>query len=204
MATIDDIKSLASTRLGFARTNNFLVTLPSEFGVDSRELNILCSNATLPGKQILTSDRRIGMEFQKVAYGYAVDDVSLTFYALNDYGVKKYFDRWRNTVVDESNFQQGYKKDYSKSVEIHQLRKPLLGFSKSVGPFRAGIQLGGGTVYSVKLLEAFPTTIQAIELNNDLDGLVQFIVQLSYTNWEVVESPQNFIQGSFNLGQVFG
>ena len=101
-SSIDEIKALANTKLGFARSNRFLVTLPSfgggglfgffTEGANPRELNILCSNATLPSKQILTSERRIGMEFQKVAYGYAVDDVSMTFYLMNDYGVKEYFD----------------------------------------------------------------------------------------------------------------
>ena len=99
MASVDELKSLASVKLGFARTSNFLVELPSSFGGNSilsriatmggNELNILCNSVQLPGKQIMTHDRRIGLEFQKVAHGYAVDDVTMTFYALNDYGIKK-------------------------------------------------------------------------------------------------------------------
>jgi len=204
MATIDDIKSLASTRLGFARPNSFLVTLPARFGGDSRELNILCQATSLPSKQITTTNRRIGTEFQKVAYGYAIDDVTLTFRLMNDYGVKRYFDNWRNSIIDE-NFQIAYKNEYVEDVTIHQLRKPLLGFSQSVGPFRAGIQIGEGTVYSVKLIDAFPTTFQQVDLSDEAsDTIISFSVQLSYTNWVVDESPQNFITGSFNLGQVFG
>ena len=96
--SIEDIKALANTKLGFARTNKFLVTLPTVGvgggllagivgafggmggGASPRELNILCSNVTMPAKQILTNERRIGMELQKVAYGYAVDDISMTFF----------------------------------------------------------------------------------------------------------------------------
>ncbi|WP_438964669.1 hypothetical protein, partial [Winogradskyella sp.] len=76
--SIEDIKAIANTKLGFARPNRFLVTLPSVGvgggllggligafsgiggGSSPRELNILCSNATMPAKQILTNDRRIG------------------------------------------------------------------------------------------------------------------------------------------------
>lgn len=203
MATIDELKSIASTKLGFARSNSFLVTLPSRWGADGREMNVLCTNTSLPGKQILTTERRIGMELQKMPYGYAIDDVSMTFYLMNDYGVKKYFDNWRRAIITD-NFDLRYKEEYVNDVVIHQLRKPMIGFSKSIGPFRAGIGVGGGTVYSCKLIDAFPTTLQAVELSNELDGLVQFTVQLSYTNWEVDASPQNFITGSFNLGQVFG
>ena len=209
--SIEDIKALANTKVGFARPNKFLVTLPSigvgggllngligafsgmGGGASPRELNILCSNATMPAKQILTNDRRIGMEFQKVAYGYAIDDVSMTFYLMNDYGIKDYFDSWRSTILDENGQSSNYKNEYAKIVTIHQLRQPLKGFSKQVGPIRFNAGLGGGSVYSVDLLEAFPIASSAIELNNELDGLVQLSVTFAYTNWRRASGGQNFI-----------
>ena len=209
--SIEDIKALMNTKLGFARPNKFLVTLPSigvgggllngiigafsgmGGGASPRELNILCSNATMPAKQVLTNDRRIGMEFQKVAYGYAVDDVSMTFYLMNDYGIKDYFDSWRSTILDEFGQASSYKNEYAKTVTIHQLRQPLKGFSKQVGPIRFNAGLGGGSVYSVDLLEAFPIASSAIELNNELDGLVQLTVTFAYTNWRRASGGQNFI-----------
>ena len=61
--TVDELKALANTKLGFARPNRFLVTMPTSFsgsggllngivglltggggGASGRELNILCSN----------------------------------------------------------------------------------------------------------------------------------------------------------------
>jgi hypothetical protein len=209
--SIEDIKALANTKLGFARPNKFLVTMPTVGvgggllagligafsggggGASPRELNILCSNATMPAKQILTNDRRIGMEFQKVAYGYAVDDVSMTFYLMNDYGIKDYFDSWRSTILDEVGQASNYKNEYAKTVTIHQLRQPLKGFSKQLGPIRFNAGIGGGSVYSVDLLEAFPIASSAIELNNDLDGLVQLTVTFAYTNWRRSRGVQNFI-----------
>lgn len=213
--TVDELKALANTKLGFARPNRFLVTFPTSFGgsggilgsvlgllnlggggASGRELNILCSNTTLPSKITLTSERRIGMEFQKVAYGYAVDDISMTFYLMNDYGVKEYFDAWRNTAIPEEGgnaFTSNYKSSYAKSITIHQLRQPLKGFSKQVGPIRFGLGLGGGSVYSVELLEAFPVATSAIELNNELDGLVQLTVTFAYTNWRRTTNTQGFI-----------
>jgi len=214
-SSVDELKALANTKLGFARPNRFLVTFPTSFGgsggilgsvlgllniggggASGRELNILCSNTTLPAKVTLTSERRIGMEFQKVAYGYAVDDVSMTFYLMNDYGVKEYFDAWRNSAIPEDGgnaFTSNYKSSYAKSITIHQLRQPLKGFSRQVGPVRFGLGLGGGSVYSVELLEAFPVATSAIELNNELDGLVQLTVTFAYTNWKRASNTQGFI-----------
>ena len=214
-SSVDELKALANTKLGFARPNRFLVTFPTSFGgsggilgsvlgllniggggASGRELNILCSNTTLPAKVTLTSERRIGMEFQKVAYGYAVDDVSMTFYLMNDYGVKEYFDAWRNSAIPEDGgnaFTSNYKSTYAKSITIHQLRQPLKGFSRQVGPVRFGLGLGGGSVYSVELLDAFPVGTSAIELNNELDGLVQLTVTFAYTNWKRASNTQGFI-----------
>ena len=214
-SSVDELKALANTKLGFARPNRFLVTFPTSFGgsggilgsvlgllniggggASGRELNILCSNTTLPAKVTLTSERRIGMEFQKIAYGYAVDDVSMTFYLMNDYGVKEYFDAWRNSAIPEDGsnaFTSNYKSNYAKSITIHQLRQPLKGFSRQVGPIRFGLGLGGGSVYSVELLDAFPVGTSAIELNNELDGLVQLTVTFAYTNWRRATNTQGFI-----------
>ena len=209
--SIEDIKALANTKLGFARNNKFLVTLPSVGvgggllagivgafggvggGASPRELNILCSNVTMPAKQILTNERRIGMELQKVAYGYAVDDISMTFFLMNDYGVKDYFDSWRSTILDEEGQASNYKNEYAKTVTIHQLRQPLKGFSRQIEPIRFNAGLGGGSVYSVNLIEAFPVASSAIELNNDLDGLVQLNVTFAFTNWKRARGGQNFI-----------
>ena len=215
MASVDELKALANTKLGFARPNRFLVTLPTNFGggggllggilgilgvggggAYGRELNILCSNAQLPALSTLTAERRIGMEAQKVAYGYMVDDLSMTFYLMNDYGVKTYFDAWMQTAIPREGpdaFTSAYKSEYARAVTIHQLRQPLAGFSKQVGPIRFSGGIGGGTVYSVNLIDAFPINTSAIELNNELDGLIQLTVTFAYTRWERSSNAQGFI-----------
>ena len=117
----------------------------------------------------------------------------MTFYLMNDYGVKDYFDSWRSTVIDENGMSSNYKNEYSYTISIHQLRQPLKGFSRQVGPIRFNAGLGGGSVYSVELLEAFPVATSAIELNNELDGLVQLTVTFAYTNWRRAANTQGFI-----------
>jgi len=200
MASIDELKSLASRRNGFARPNQFLVELPAIGGVSPTEMNILCTRASLPDKQILTADRRISMEFEKIAYGYAVNDVAFAFYALNDYGPRKYLDAWRNRVIDEETLEVGYKVDYEFPIKIHQLKKPVAGFSRNIGPLNISLDIGGGSVYSVELINAFPTTIQSIDFSNELDGLVEISTQVSFTNWRVIEPSQNFINANIAIG----
>jgi hypothetical protein len=198
--SIDQLKGMAGGKLGFARTNQFAVQLPSEFAgggllsaiastiitgqMGGGDINILCTNASLPGKQVLVQDRRIGMEYQKVTNGYAVDDVSLTFYVLNDYGIKDYFDNWYSRTVLDDFSVAPYKNEYARDMKILQLRRPITSKTFNVGPISIGADIGGGTAYAVQLIDAFPTTVQAIDLSNELDGLVQLTVQISYTNWK--------------------
>ena len=79
---ISDFKSLVDD-VGLAKANKYKVVLPV-IGIlddiDGPELNFLCDTVNLPGKQILTNERQIGIKFDKMVNGYAVDDISLTFY----------------------------------------------------------------------------------------------------------------------------
>lgn len=188
---IDSLKSLASKKRGFARSNLFQVVLPPIPGFNkynTRDLNILCSNVNLPGRQILTQERLIGVKGRKMPNGFASDDVSMTFYCLNDYGIKEYFEAWQNRVINQDTYEIGYTTDYCRDVRIAQLEKGL-GFD--LGDFSIfGINVDidiytrGKIVYECMLMDAFPTTMNAIELNNEQDGLVQLNVQLSYRNWK--------------------
>jgi len=213
---IDDLKALISNKDGVARSNVFAVALPPIAGLRSRELNLLCSNVNLPGRQIMTQERDIGLITQKVANNQTYDDVNLTFRCLNDYGIREYFEAWQNLCIDQSSLEVGYLNEYAFNVKIHQLKRGFgaptyqtpFGLPKLppmanaiVDQFIGGTPLGGvinalkgeidlgfigqsDTVYSCELLQAFPTTMSAIELADaNMDGVVNLNVQLSYKNW---------------------
>ena len=188
MASIEDLKSQISSRGGLARPNQFMVELPSG---DSRAVNVLCTRVNLPGKQIITHDRRINMEFEKIAYGYAVDDVSMTFLLTNDYVIKEFFNNWRSTILNEETMEVGYKVDYQHTIKIHQLKHPLNSSIRNVNT--------SNIVYSVELKDAFPTTIQSIDLSNDLDTISELTVQISYTNWKAIQVAQQTASLKINI-----
>ena len=202
MSSIEELKGRMTIKNGLASANQFMVVLPSMSGQDSRTLNVLCKSVTMPGKQITTLDRNIGIYNQKVVNGFAVDDVTMTFYVLNDYGVKKYFDTWRKKMVYEKEGTVAYKSEYQRTIEIHQLRKPMARFGFDVGPIDINFDVFNASIYSVKLLEAFPVTIAPIELSNDPDGLVEVSVTFAYTNWEVQKDSRSLLDVDLgvNLG----
>ena len=246
MAGIEQLKSALISKNGIAVTNQYSVEMPSSVGItkttklsglDPRDANILCKNVSMPGKQIMTLDRQMGIFNEKIVNGFAVDDVSMTFYALNNYGIKKYFDSWRRVMVGEEqrslinisdeneasekstdsiennkrkeneiNGQNSlgmgkvaYKKDYIAPIKIHQLRKPIMRMGFDLGPLSIDFDLLGASIYSIELIDAFPTTISSIELSNDADGLVEVSVQFSYTNWRVIKDERGLFSPKISL-----
>lgn len=198
MAAIEDLKAKVNQKRGLARTNLFSVELPriAEAAMDGRELNVLCRDIVLPGRQILSNERLIGSQMEKVAYGYAVTDISCTFLCLNDYGVRTYFEAWQNKAFNQETRELGYSHGldgYAKPVKIHQLEKS--GNPRNILPefIRKQINIPGlgflpapqnRKVYSLELEYAYPTSMNAITFNNELDGIVELNVQLSYRNWK--------------------
>lgn len=222
--SIDQLKGLISEKGGIARPNIFRVELPTLPGMTSSNLNLLCKDVLLPGRQILSRERQIGIPIEKIAYGYVVEDVPMTFHVLNDYGVKQYFEYWQNLAVNQNTYEIGYKDDYAKQVKIQQLRKGLglpifsrsLGLPQlptiiqnrlpTIGPFnlaRNEINIdfvsSEDVIYECVLEDAYPTTMNAIQLNNELDGVIELNVQLSYRNWKssfTTPGPQPILTGT--------
>jgi hypothetical protein len=242
--SIDELKSLVNDNRGFARPNLYKVVLPS-FGVfgEAREFNILCRATELPGRQILTVDRQIGMHTLKVAYGYAINDVTLTFVVTNNYNIRKYFEYWQQLAVNQNTYETGYfagPTGYTRDVKIYQLRQDRnyqfykttfdqggvlgsittlaneFGFDPSVelGPIQIGtdgITIGLTTerdqVYGVTLQDAFPTSMNAINLGDELSNqLVEVTVQLSYVDWrpEQINAGDNALLDEGLTGVILG
>lgn len=208
MASIEQLKGVFTQKGGAARSNLFSVTLPSLPGATSRELNLLCRDVTLPGRQITTYEKVIGTKQEKVAYGAINDDVSMTFMLLNDYGIRNYFEVWQSIAYNSENYQIGYKNDYVQDIVITQLKKaksfpiystslglpelppPIQGWLPSIGPIDLAqneLDLDFLTpdvaIYTCKLYNAWPVTMDVIQLNNEMDGLVELRVQFTYTKW---------------------
>ena len=209
MASINEFKGVVGDKRGIARSNLYSVILPSIAGINTSDLNILCSNVTLPGRQLTTYDKNIGTKFEKVAYGSVTDDVAMTFYAMNDYGARKYFDAWQRQAYDPDSYQMGYKSNYTRQVTINQLTKsesekfdilkiaaiannPLNFFSQPI----VGVK-PEQIIYSCTLYGAFPVAVDAVPLNGELDGLVQITATFSYTKWL-----SNELQGLATVGRV--
>ena len=176
MFEIERLKQAISFRNGLARSNLFRIDLPlnvgggrlsgDPYGESNKDiLDVMCTATQLPGRQILTNERVIGFKKEQMAYGYETPDVNLSFYDNNDYSIRRYFESWQNRIISPYSKEVRFKNEYSADVYISQLDH------------------NENFVYGVTLLEAYPSTLNVVELNNDPNGIVQINVQLTYTNW---------------------
>ena len=190
--SVDDIKSLIAKKGGVARQNRFQVifTPPSvsllnlnpevlvgslvsgSFKVknllnDPRDISLLCMSAQLPGRQITTTEYIAEKQTVPQVQSIIDEDVTLKFMLTNDYYMKIMFDNWLSGIVDLDKYRVGYKKDFAVDVVIQQLN------DKNI------------PVYGVRLENAFPTTVAAIELDNSSENTIQELsVTFSHDKYE--------------------
>jgi hypothetical protein len=133
---------------------------------DPRDISILCETVSLPGRQITTLDYIAEKQGIKIPYSIINEDVTMTFTLTNDYFMKKLFDSWMSGIFDVENYRAGYKKDFTTDIVIQQLNQQNI------------------PVYGVRLEGAFPTTVNAINLDSGAENTVQKMsVTLSYENY---------------------
>jgi|TARA_Y100000385_G_C13058026_1_gene622952 hypothetical protein len=198
MASIEDLKSTINGGGGLAQQNQYMVQMPNVPGTNftAAERNILCRTTRLPGRQILTAQRDIGLMKQQMGIGYAVSDIAMSFHVLNDYKSKDYFDKWQNQVVDQQTQQIRFANEYKKPVDIYHFKKgqSFQIFDKNFRVFginfNIDIELGRSAqgIYGVQLLDAFPVTVNGIDLaDGSNDATVEVSVSLSYRNWKQIK-----------------
>jgi len=175
----NNLRSLIEDQGGIASSNRYRVLLPNLAGTQKpdgsraedtlgrSELTDLCTSARIPGKNLSVADRNIGMEQIKVANGYALGDINLTFYLTNRYTARKYFQEWMDCIISPTPpFTAGFHGNYAKSVTIHQLDKL------------------GNIAYAAELVKAYPTSLAEIDLNNQAQtAALEFTVSLTYSNY---------------------
>jgi len=199
---IDSLKSTIGRHGGIARSNRFAVYMsyPGGPGLlnldaaslltnflsndgfdikglynDPRDIFLLCESVQIPGRRIATMEQFHTHFSVKKPYSMIVDEVTLSFILTNDYHMRKYFDNWQKRIIgDENSPRIGYRSDYATDVTIQGL---------SPTDSDAGWVPG----YQVKLKNAYPIAVSAVELSNTAENaLLLCSVTLSYDDWTSV------------------
>ena len=200
--SIDNLKSIIGKRGGLAQANRFLTifTPPSQsllnlnpldivgrlandtFNAkslisDPRDIAFLCESTQIPGRSLNTLDFQAERETLKMPNGFIDDDVTMTFLLTNDFYMKDMIEGWMSSIIDTENYVAGYKSNYQTDIVIQQLNN------------------SDKTVYGIKLLNAYPINIAAIELSNASENTVQKVtVTFAYDRYV----PENAVSSSIS------
>jgi len=202
--TIDQFKATVGKRGGVATTNRFSITvtpptatffnklLPALLGQgpfvnDPRDVNVLCKSCSLPGKLIMTGDYDpYGAFPRKYPQSTVVEDVEFTFLLTNDFYAKKLFDAWQSSIVDQASQLVSYDSTYKTDVFIQELNKD------------------NTPVYAVRLKDAYPTSVNSIDLSNDnSDAVAEVSVNMTYSYFETEGPIKSMINSTSNKLSIF-
>lgn len=181
--SIADFKASFNTDL--ARPSRFDVQIPMPLGMMQspeipRLLNMRCEAAQLPGRTISTTTMKIYGIDEKFPYATSYDDITLTFIVGDDMKEKRVFDAWLNWITPANNYDSRYKVDYSVPIMINQYA------------------VTGEKTYSVTLVDAYPISVNQLDLNWSTEGSHKLAVTFAYTRW-YNNSTEGLAQEYFNI-----
>ena len=167
--SINEFKS--SFRTDVSRNNKFdvninipLVMIP--YVSSARSLTYRCENANLPGRTFATTEQKTYGPIEKYPYLSTYNDMDLTFIVDDDMSQKIFFDAWMNYINPQYNNNIRFKGDYATIITINQY------------------DVTNKLSYSVNLYDAYPISMNQLDLDWAGDGHHKLVVTFAYTYWQ--------------------
>ena len=170
----------------------------SELGLnlDQGRLNILCSDAALPGSRFLTSEINNNLPGvrERHVYRRSYDDqINLSFYCDADqYLPIRFFEAWMNFIAGTSTSENVASQKYSYRVKFPSEYQngsslEITKFEKNLDSRRKVKPL------TYKFVNCFPLAINAMPVSYDASNLLKCTVGMAYTRYFIEDRPAGVI-----------
>jgi hypothetical protein len=175
MASLQKFKSSFKTDL--ARPNRFevLLNLPNTLlgstAIPSNYqdgMRYRCEVAQLPGKTFDTVEQKTYGPIEKFPNLVTYTDIDLTFIVDDTMQTKTMFDTWLNYINPSRTNNLTYKSDYAADIQIYQYT------------------VTNELAYGVNLIDAYPISMNQLDLDWSSDGYHKLNVTFAYTYWNRV------------------
>ena len=187
----DRFRATVMNNLGMASQSRWEVEFPIITGMitvagkdvsdqtTSDDRNLLCVAAGLPGRQISVMNRGIGIENQQIANGHTMPEVTFSWYLTNTYVMRDYFEQWMNCITSrlpDKAQHVGYYNNYVKKVTVR-------GYTRTAR-----------RAFTIDLIDAYPTNIQTIELNSQLQTApMEMTVSMTYRTFKEEQDKESIL-----------
>ena len=154
-----------------SRPHKFDVNIPIPLTLipyitSAKSLTYRCENANLPGRTFATAEQRTYGPIEKYPYLNTYTDIDMTFIVDDDMSQKIFFDAWLNFINPLYNNNMRYKGDYSTVITVNQY------------------DVTNQISYSCNLYDAYPISINQMDLDWSSDGYHKLNVTFAYTYWQ--------------------
>lgn len=181
MATfnLEEFQSAVRTK-GLAEVNRFEMQItapPTIAPEEARLVSLFCEISNFPPLNMMVRPLNIygPMHQRPISLDYGGDGIAASFYIDQNMNVKAFFENWIWSISNPYTHNISYQNEYAVPIEISQLDRE------------------DRPVYSIELEEAFPRSINLIDLNNSAQNQVhRLTVVFAYRKWRVTRgaSPQ--------------
>jgi len=183
----DFISKVTSTDL--ARPNKFEVIIPVPAGITylknyGETVSLFCESSSFPAQTIFVKQHRIfGAPYPRpVTSDFGGGGMPMSFYVDQKMDVKAFFDVWLFNIVNPNSFLVEYKDNYVSQIEVKQLNNKM------------------EPVYSIKLIDAFPQSVNLLDLNMATQNQVhKVLVNFAYRKWVPTHTVVNQYNSSREL-----
>lgn len=158
---------IAQAKKGMIRSNRYEVIIPVP-GLSSNDVKLialLCDSVSLPGLNIATTPASVYGETTEMPYNRTFEPLTLSFYCDNGMAIKGAFETWMASIINPQTRDIGYYNDYVRNIEIYVQ------------------DVEDKSPYMVKIFEAYPKTIQAIQMDATNKEIMKISVTFQYKYW---------------------
>jgi hypothetical protein len=183
MSNIADFIGEIHKSSGMAKANRYSIemALPqtirsigtySEY--DFQRMHLFCDSASLPGLNINTTQIRTFGEVREMPYEFNYDPLQFSFYVDGDMIVKGIFDQWIKSIQQGNTRNFNYYKNYISPEMTIWVEN-----------------MNDDAMYIVKMYEAYPKTVSAVQIGYDQKDIMKVTVSMMYKYWdaEVTSKP---------------
>ena len=179
----------------------------SELGLnlDQGRLNILCSDAALPGSRFLTSEINNNLPGvrERHVYRRSYDDqINLTFYCDADqYLPIRFFEAWMNYISNTTNRDDPEFKNADNEAHFYRVKFPndyqkgsleITKFEKNLDSRRQS------KILTYKFVNCFPLAVNSMPVSYDGSQLLKCAVSMAYTRYFIEDRPLGVIPRFIN------
>lgn len=167
----DFITQIKKRNLARANSYEVSIPMPGTSTDGSRLITLFCDATNLPGISLASIPARTYGEAREMPYEPIYEPVQLSFYVDSGMEVKLAFERWMSSIINQQTREMKYYRDYVRDVKIKIINRD------------------GKSPYEVTLFEAYPKSINSIQMEASSRDIIRCNITLQYKYWRSAAQP---------------